>query len=368
MEEDGATMIVAAGRPASDDGEEGVSVPESWTFFQGFDSPGGDLFRLHFDPHSQAGPLSQLLEAADKVGASRSPWRLCAPSIHPSAHALVCPALRMHSCVRPSACTRVSGPPHALLCPALRMHSYVRPSACTRCPALRMHSCVRPSACTRMSGPPHALVCAAPHALVCAAPHALVCPALRMRSCVRLRMHSYVRPSTCTRMSGPPHALVCPALRMRSCVRLRMHSYVRPFVRSSNAQSIPSQPTHPCIHPSTVFRSIPSDLNTRVHRYILPPIQQASINSQTSKSMLPCQPPPVLLLWHHSVMTELPARGRHAMCSSSCQWVCCAVECVILHGHSGGLRHDVAELACRSARQRSCIHPLPALCPPLHQP
>ncbi|KAG1667950.1 hypothetical protein FOA52_008322 [Chlamydomonas sp. UWO 241] len=49
-----------------DEGADGSRVPSHWTFFQGYDSPGGDLFRLHI--HEAGSPaLMQLLEAADKV-------------------------------------------------------------------------------------------------------------------------------------------------------------------------------------------------------------------------------------------------------------------------------------------------------------
>ena len=44
-----------------------IPVPETWTFFQGFDSPGGDLFRLQCDHASGLPPMLQLLGAADKV-------------------------------------------------------------------------------------------------------------------------------------------------------------------------------------------------------------------------------------------------------------------------------------------------------------
>ena len=44
-----------------------IPVPEAWTFFQGFDSPGGDLFRLQCDHSNGIPPMMQLLGAADKV-------------------------------------------------------------------------------------------------------------------------------------------------------------------------------------------------------------------------------------------------------------------------------------------------------------
>ncbi|KAG1659118.1 hypothetical protein FOA52_015911 [Chlamydomonas sp. UWO 241] len=63
MDADGGMVLV--GHNGS--GDDAGPVPEAWTFFQGYDSPGGDLFRLQFEPHNSAGPLMQLLEAADKV-------------------------------------------------------------------------------------------------------------------------------------------------------------------------------------------------------------------------------------------------------------------------------------------------------------
>ncbi|GAX82716.1 hypothetical protein CEUSTIGMA_g10142.t1 [Chlamydomonas eustigma] len=53
--------------PVTQSESSAVSVPESWTFFQGYDSPGGDLFRLQCDPSSSVPAMAQLLGAADKV-------------------------------------------------------------------------------------------------------------------------------------------------------------------------------------------------------------------------------------------------------------------------------------------------------------